>query len=84
MAVALLPKTRRALLGLLYGLPDRAFYLREIAARLGSGMGQVQRELGDSRGLESSGASSRAATSTTRPSGMPENAGHRASSCRDV
>jgi predicted nucleotidyltransferase len=46
MAVALLPQTRRALLGLLYGVPDRAFYLREIAARVGSGMGQVQRELG--------------------------------------
>ena len=46
MAVALLPQTRRALLGLLYGLPDRAFYLREIAAQVGSGMGQVQRELG--------------------------------------
>ena len=46
MAVALLPQTRRALLGLLYGLPDRALYLREIAARVGSGMGQVQRELG--------------------------------------
>ena len=45
MAVALLPQTRRALLGLLYGLPDRAFYLREIAAQVGSGMGQVQREL---------------------------------------
>lgn len=46
MAVALFPQTRRALLGLLYGLPDRAFYLREIAAKVGSGMGQVQRELG--------------------------------------
>ena len=46
MAVALFPQTRRALLGLLYGLPDRAFYLREIAQRVGSGMGQVQRELG--------------------------------------
>ena len=46
MAVALFPQTRRALLGLLYGVPDRAFYLREIAAQVGSGMGQVQRELG--------------------------------------
>ena len=46
MAVALFPRTRRALLGLLYGFPDRAFYLREIASRVGSGMGQVQRELG--------------------------------------
>ncbi len=46
MAVALFPRARRAVLGLLYGLPDRAFYLREIAARVGAGMGQVQRELG--------------------------------------
>ncbi len=45
MAVALFPQTRRALLGLLYGFPDRAFYLREIATRLGAGMGQLQREL---------------------------------------
>jgi len=45
MAVALFPRARRAVLGLLYGLPDRAFYLREIAARVGTGMGQVQREL---------------------------------------
>ncbi|MCP4656079.1 MAG: ArsR family transcriptional regulator [bacterium] len=44
-AVALFPGTRRGLLGLLYGQPDNAFYLREIAARLGAGMGQVQREL---------------------------------------
>ena len=46
MAVALFPRTRRALLGLLFGFPGRAFYLREIAAKVGSGMGQVQRELG--------------------------------------
>ncbi len=46
ISTALFPQTRRALLGLLYGLPDRAFYLREIAAQVGSGMGQVQRELG--------------------------------------
>ena len=46
ISVALFPQTRRALLDLFFGLPDRAFYLREIAARVGSGMGQVQRELG--------------------------------------
>ena len=45
MAVALFPKGHRGLLGLLYGLPDQAFYVREIAARVGAGMGQVQREL---------------------------------------
>ncbi len=45
IALALFPRTRRSLLGLLYGLPDRAYYLREIASRVGAGMGQVQREL---------------------------------------
>lgn len=43
--MALFPGARRALLGLLYGQPDSAFYLREIAARAGVGLGQVQREL---------------------------------------
>ncbi len=46
ISAALFPQTRRSLLGLFFGLPDRAFYLREIAAKVGSGMGQVQRELG--------------------------------------
>lgn len=45
VAVALFPGARRGLLGLLYGQPDSAFYLREVAARVGAGMGQVQREL---------------------------------------
>ena len=45
VAVALFPGARRALLGLLYAQPDNAFYLREIASRVGAGMGQVQREL---------------------------------------
>ena len=44
-ADALFGKTRRSLLALLFGQPERSFYLREIAARAGSGMGQVQREL---------------------------------------
>lgn len=44
-AVALFGKTRRNVLALLFGRPDRSFYLREIAARAGTGMGQVQKEL---------------------------------------
>ncbi len=42
---ALFPGTRSALIGLLYGQVDQAFYLREIAARTGVGVGPVQREL---------------------------------------
>jgi predicted nucleotidyltransferase len=41
----LFPKTRRAVLGLLYSHPDEAFYLREIVDRIGLAVGQVQREL---------------------------------------
>lgn len=44
-AAALFGKTRRNVLALLFGQPDRSFYLREIAARAGTGMGQVQKEL---------------------------------------
>jgi predicted nucleotidyltransferase len=44
-ASALFPKTRRAVLGLLYAHPDEAFYLREIVERTGLAVGQVQREL---------------------------------------
>ncbi len=43
---ALFPKTRRAVLGLLYSHPDESFYLREIAELTGLAVGQVQRELG--------------------------------------
>ncbi len=42
---ALFPASRRAVLGLLYGQPDRAFYFREVADLTGLGMGQLQREL---------------------------------------
>jgi predicted nucleotidyltransferase len=45
MASALFPKARRAVLGLLFGLPDRAFYLREIARMTGLSVRPVQREL---------------------------------------
>ena len=44
-AKALFPGTRREILALLFGQPDRSFYLREIVERTGLGMGQVQREL---------------------------------------
>ena len=45
-SVALFGKTRRSVLALLFGQPGRSFYLREIAARAGTGMSQVQKELG--------------------------------------
>lgn len=38
-------KTRRAILTLLYGHPDKTFYLRQIARTTGIGLGPVQREL---------------------------------------
>jgi predicted nucleotidyltransferase len=44
-AVVLFGKTRRNVLALIFGQPDRSFYLREIAGRAGTGMSQVQREL---------------------------------------
>ena len=43
---ALFGATRRAVLGLLFGQPHESFYLREIARRVRSGQGAVQRELG--------------------------------------
>ena len=45
IAGALFGKTRRNVLALLFGQPGRTFYLREIAARAGTGMSQVQKEL---------------------------------------
>lgn len=42
---ALFSKTRQQLLGLLYGHPQRSFYLRELIERAGIGRGTVQREL---------------------------------------
>ena len=45
VSTALLPKARRAVLGLLHGRPDRALYLREIVELTGLGVGHVQREL---------------------------------------
>jgi predicted nucleotidyltransferase len=45
LSAALFGKTRRALLALFYGHPERSFYLREIARAVGAGQGAVQREL---------------------------------------
>jgi len=45
MIEALLPKTRRSVLGLLFARPDQAFYLREVVRATGSGRGAVEREL---------------------------------------
>ena len=42
---ALFPKSRREVLHLLYGHPDRAYYVREIVRSTGLGYGHVQREL---------------------------------------
>lgn len=45
VAAALFGKTRRDVLGLLYGQAEEAFYLREIVRRIGASPGAVQREL---------------------------------------
>jgi predicted nucleotidyltransferase len=45
LGAALFGKTRRAVLALFYGHPERSFYLREIARAVGAGQGAVQREL---------------------------------------
>lgn len=45
LATALLGKTRQAVLALLFGHTDRAFYLRQIVRLTGAGHGAVQREL---------------------------------------
>ena len=47
--MALFPRTRRAVLGLLYSHPDEAFYLRQIIEITGLAVGQVQREAGGRR-----------------------------------
>lgn len=45
LAAALFGKTRRAVLALLFGNPDRSFYLREVVRAVAAGQGAVQREL---------------------------------------
>jgi len=46
MIEALLPRTRRAVLALLFARPDEAFYQREIVRATGGGKGAGERELG--------------------------------------
>jgi len=43
--------TRRAILSLLYGHPERSYYLREIVRLTGFGLGSVQRELAQLAGV---------------------------------
>ena len=45
LSTVLFSKTRKAILGLLYGNTDQLFYLREIVRRTGVGIGAAQREL---------------------------------------
>ena len=52
VADALFTKAQQRVLGVLFGNPDRSFYLQEIVARAGTGTGAVQRELAR---LESAG-----------------------------
>ncbi len=52
-------QTRGRILALLYGMPDQAFFTREIARQIGTSVGSVQRELGT---LSQIGLIERAAT----------------------
>lgn len=45
LVATLFSKNRCAILALLFGHPDQAFYLRQIARTCGSGIGAIQREL---------------------------------------
>jgi predicted nucleotidyltransferase len=45
LSAALFGQTRRAILALLYGHPDEAYYLRQLARSGGLGLGGVQREV---------------------------------------
>ncbi|GAG05009.1 unnamed protein product [marine sediment metagenome] len=45
LAAALFSRNRRAILGLLFGHADEAFYLRQLVRTLGGGVGAIQREL---------------------------------------
>jgi predicted nucleotidyltransferase len=46
LSATLFSRTREGVLALLYGHPDRAFYLREIVELTRLGIGQVEREVG--------------------------------------
>jgi len=52
LADALFSRTQQAVLGLLFGQPDRSFFASEIIRKVGAGTGAVQRELAK---LEQSG-----------------------------
>ena len=52
LADALFSRTQQAVLGLLFGQPDRSFYATEVIAKVRAGSGAVQRELAR---LEASG-----------------------------
>ena len=45
VAEALFGSTKRRVLGLLFGQPDKSFYLRQVVRETGAGLGAVQREL---------------------------------------
>ena len=45
LAAALFGQTRRLILSMLYGHPDEAYYLRQLARSTGAGLGAVQREI---------------------------------------
>jgi len=45
LSTALFGQTRRAILGLLYGHPDEAYYLRQLVRSAGHGLGAAQREV---------------------------------------
>jgi len=45
LSETLFTKNRRAILGLLYGNPDQAFYLRQVVRATNGGHGAIQREL---------------------------------------
>ena len=45
MSSVLFGQTRRAILGLLYGHPDEAYYLRQLVRLAGVGLGAAQREV---------------------------------------
>jgi DNA-binding transcriptional ArsR family regulator len=45
LASALFTETRQQVLGLLYGQPERSFFLREILRNSGMGVGTIKREL---------------------------------------
>lgn len=45
IAAALFGQTRRLILSLLWGHPDEAYYLRQLARSTGTGLGAVQREI---------------------------------------